>query len=395
VLSARVQWDEILKCASNAELQIIISNTTEVGLSLNSADNVNDTPPVSFPGKLLAFLHARYIALGGTKESGMVIIPTELIPGNGDLLRNICIELARLNKMNRDFIQWLSKANDFCNSLVDRIVPGKITGNEKLLIEKETGYSDDLMIMAEPYRLWAIETSDERTKTILSFSAADEGVVIAPDINKFRELKLRLLNASHTCTCGIAVLSGFITVKEAMANKSFNDFISVLLYNEIVPVIAGSDITPEEARQFAQKVLDRYRNPFIDHHWLSITLQYTSKFRMRDVPLLLKYYDKTGAAPAFMALGFAAYLLFMKGDTEFVKTGGENYISDDKAVFLQQKWNDDNIENVVLSILSDQDLWGTNLSLLPGFKESVANNLKGIMEKGMLKMTELAVKGPE
>ena len=225
VLSAKQQWNEILKCAAQPDLKIIVSNTTEVGISLNPDDNILDSPPVSFPAKLLAFLHARYTALGNNKVSGMVIIPTELIPGNGNALRNICIELARINKLDRDFIQWLSKKNDFCNSLVDRIVPGKLAEQERLLVEQETGYQDELMIMAEPYRLWAIETSDELTKERLSFSPADEGIVVAPDINKFRELKLRLLNGSHTFSCGLAVLSGFTTVKEAMANKSFNDYI--------------------------------------------------------------------------------------------------------------------------------------------------------------------------
>ncbi|MCW3117153.1 MAG: tagaturonate reductase [Chitinophagaceae bacterium] len=393
VLSAKEQWNEILQCASNPALQIIVSNTTEVGISLNPADQIHNGPPVSFPGKLLAFLLARYNAFGGSKESGMVIIPTELIPGNGDALRNICIELARLNKLDQDFIQWLSKENDFCNSLVDRIVPGKLSEKEKLLVERETGYQDELMIMAEPYRLWAIETSDQRTKDILSFSPADEGIVIAPGINKFRELKLRLLNGSHTFTCGLAVLSGFTTVKEAMANKSFNDFISELLYNEIVPAIVEKDLTLNEARQFAQKVLDRYRNPFIDHHWLSITLQYTSKMRMRNVPVLLKYFEKNDLPPVFMSLGFAAYLLFMKGDINYVKVGNGNYITDDKTVIIQQKWKEGDVGKVVSSVLGDIDLWGADLSVLPGLKEAVAVDLEKIMDKGMLKMTATIVKG--
>jgi tagaturonate reductase len=78
------------------------------------------------------------------------------------------------------------------------------------------GYQDDLMIMSEVYSLWAIETSNERSKEILSFSKIDEGVVIAPNINKFRELKLRLLNGTHTFSCGLAYLAGFDTVKDAM-----------------------------------------------------------------------------------------------------------------------------------------------------------------------------------
>jgi len=65
------------------------------------------------------------------------------------------------------------------------------------------------MIMAEPFCLWAIECADENVKQILSFAQADKRVVITADIEKFRELKLRLLNGTHTFSCGLAFLSGF------------------------------------------------------------------------------------------------------------------------------------------------------------------------------------------
>ena len=70
VLSARDQWAEILALASRPEMQVIISNTTEVGIQLVE-DDFRREPPVSFPGKLLAFLYARYQAFGGSRESGM------------------------------------------------------------------------------------------------------------------------------------------------------------------------------------------------------------------------------------------------------------------------------------------------------------------------------------
>src|ERR1700754_3428169 len=77
VLSANHEWSEILKCAHNPHMQIIISNTTEVGIQLVN-DDVHRHPPTSFPGKLLAFLYERYQAFAGSQQSGMVIVPTEL-----------------------------------------------------------------------------------------------------------------------------------------------------------------------------------------------------------------------------------------------------------------------------------------------------------------------------
>ena len=155
VLSAATQWELVLKCAHNPELTIIISNTTEVGIELVKEDILHH-PPTSFPGKLLAFLHERYKAFDGSAQCGMVIVPTELISDNGKKLESIVFELAHLNGLDGNFIDWLEQHNHFCNSLVDRIVPGKPSADKKQLLESQLGYQDDLITMSEVYSLWAI-----------------------------------------------------------------------------------------------------------------------------------------------------------------------------------------------------------------------------------------------
>jgi tagaturonate reductase len=196
VLGAKTEWQRILECAHNPEMKIIFSNTTEVGIHLTD-DNINSQPPVSYPGKLLAFLFERFKAFNGSKESGMVIVPTELITDNGSKLESIVLELAHRNDLDYHFIEWLENHNKFCNSLVDRIVPGKPNATETKKIEAALGYEDDLLTMSELFRLWAIE-GDEKVKNILSFSKADPAMIITPDITLFKELKLRLLNGTHT-----------------------------------------------------------------------------------------------------------------------------------------------------------------------------------------------------
>lgn len=375
VLSATTQWNEILACATNPELQVIISNTTEVGITLITSDATTDTP-TSYPGKLLLFLLKRYEHFKGSSEAGMVIIPTELITDNGARLKAIVTELARLKNLSDGFIYWLHSANDFCSSLVDRIVPGKPSSDEQNLLEKELGYTDELMIMSETYRLWAIETEQERTKKILSFAEADDSVVLASDINKFRELKLRLLNGAHTFSCGLAGLSGFTTVKEAMSDEYFNAFISALMLQEIVPVISTGNIGYKDAKTFALQVMDRFRNPYIKHQWKDIAVQYTSKMAMRNVPLIQESYKSVEANGNLMALGFASYLLFMKPSRSET---GKDYmnrnglpLNDDKIELLFAHWEkQDSIKQIIQSILSDQAIWGADLSQYPSFVTGV------------------------
>jgi len=381
VLSSETEWTEILECAANESLQIIISNTTEVGITLVETDNINNEPPVSFPGKLLSFLYRRYLEFKGTIESGMVIVPTELIVDNGTKLKSIVVELAKLNKLEESFIEWLHNANDFCNSLVDRIVPGSLPANDLKELEQNFGYADELAIMSEVYSLWAIETQSEKTKEILSFSLADKSCVITNDINKFRELKLRLLNGTHTFSCGLAYLSNFDFVNESMHHEGMKSFIHDLMMQEIAPCIISESITEEEARIFAESVINRFSNPYIQHKWLSITMQYTGKMKMRNVPLLLKYYELKGHVPKFMAMGFAAYLLFLrvteKVDDQYygIRNGEPYLINDDAAAYFYQLWQENDASQVAQKTLENKSLWGEDLAALPGFVEVVTNFL--------------------
>src|SRR5687767_277182 len=283
VLSASSQWREVLQCAANPEMQIIISNTTEVGIVSDMDDNISGSPPRSFPAKLLAFLYERYRLFNGDPSKGMVIIPTELITDNGKKLQAILEDLAKHNKLEPGFPGWLKNSNYTCSSLVDRIVPGKPPPAMQAGLETAYGYTDQLMIMSEAYHLWAIETDKEKVHEILSFRKTDPGLIITADLEVFRELKLRLLNGSHTFSCGLAFLSGFKTVKDAMNNADFAAFITHLMMQEIAPAITNKNISIDAAREFAGKVLDRFRNPHIEHQWLSITLQYSSKMKMRNI----------------------------------------------------------------------------------------------------------------
>jgi len=392
VLSAKDEWSEILQCAHNPNMQIIISNTTEVGIQLVQ-DDIHRLPPVSFPGKLLAFLLERYKAFDGSRQSGMVIVPTELIPDNGKKLESIVLELAHLNGLDDNFIQWLENYNYFCSSLVDRIVPGKPDATVRENMEKQFGYKDDLLTMSEVYRLWAIEGGDH-IKSVLTFASVDEGVVIAPDINLFRELKLRMLNGTHTLSCGLAYLGGFGTVKQAMDDADMQTFIARLMLNEIAAGIPY-EVDPGVAQTFGNKVLDRFANPNIEHLWINITMQYTSKMKMRNVPVILKYVERFKVVPENIALGFAAYLLFLKPvkkkqDKFYGEWQGKEYvINDDYAAYFFEKWSKLSPAQLADEVMADSALWGADLTALPGFAQAVKNNLASLIETGVIKTIQI------
>ncbi|MEI9956537.1 MAG: hypothetical protein WDM90_09605 [Ferruginibacter sp.] len=314
---------------------------------------------------------------------------------NGKKLEAIVLELAHLNGLEENFIEWLEKYNHFCSSLVDRIVPGKPDTAIKKSLEDELGYTDDLITMSEVYSLWAIE-GNENIASVLSFAAADKGVVITQDINVFKELKLRLLNGTHSLSCAVAFLSGMVSVKEAMDNPVISKFASDLMTNEIARAIPYN-LPDGEALAFAGKVLDRFRNPSIEHHWINISLNYTSKIEMRIVQVLQRYAELYKAVPENMALGFAAYLVFMKSvkidnDIFYGNFNGADYpVKDPKAGYFFEQWKNNAVPQIVKNVLSDTSLWNADLTGIPGFAEKVTENVEDILQYGMSEVLKGAV----
>ncbi|WGQ10348.1 tagaturonate reductase [Pedobacter gandavensis] len=387
VLTADKDWERILAIAVSKDLRLIVSNTTEVGIQLVK-EAVQQGSPSSFPAKLLAVLYTRFKALASeTDEYDLVVIATELIPDNGKKLEAIVFELAEYQGLGVEFVAWLKQHIHFCNSLVDRIVPGKPDAVVLKELEEELGYTDQLLIMAEPYRLWAIE-GGPKVERLLGLTGVDEGIIVKPDIEIYRELKVRLLNGSHTLAAAIAFLSGIPTVAEAMTEAPLKRYITKVMQKEIAPAIPY-EVAVALSAAFADSVIDRFANPFIAHSWINITFQYTMKIKIRVIPILLNYYKKYHQVPTNIALGFAAYLVFMRvsrassnGQYFGAYQGREYQITDDQVAYFHEKSRLPQ-EEYVQQVLADAGLWGADLSGLPGLKETITEQYQLILTSGM------------
>ncbi len=386
VLAAERDWKLLLEVAASETLELVVSNTTEVGI-VYMEERIGPESPLSFPAKLLSLLHHRFDTFSGDLSKGLVVIATELIPDNGKKLEAIVRQLATFNELSPAFFNWLAEANVFCNSLVDRIVPGKPSGEAWDIISKELGYDDQLMLMAEPYRLWAIEGGEE-VKKVLSFAQVDPGVIIAEDIEIYRELKVRLLNGTHTLTTAIAFFSGISTVSEGMKQEFLKDFVEDMMQKEIGPSIPYP-VDATHWRVFANHVKDRFANPFIAHLWTNIAFQYSMKMKIRVLPLLRTYFQRYGKVPFHMALGFAAFLKFMriqrKEGTQFFGEWNETpyIVTDDHATYFYENYQQhgDNFSKIVME---DEAFWGESLNAFPGFVDKVVELGKEIDTYGMV-----------
>ena len=386
-------YDAFASQAENPDLRFVISNTTEAGIAYHAGDRLEDRPQVSFPGKLCAFLYRRYKAFGGDASKGLVMIPCELIDKNGDNLRRIVLQYADEWKLEKGFVDWVENACDFCNSLVDRIVPGYPRAEADAICQK-LGYKDNLIDTAEIFHLWVIECHRRSYEDELPTAKAGLNVVWTDDMTFYRTRKVRILNGTHTMMSLASYLCGIDTVEDSVKSPVVGPFMRDGLFNEIIPSMDG-DV--EELKKYASDVLERFANPYIEHLLLSISLNSVSKFKTRDLPSVLGYVQKTGRLPQHLALSIAALIAFYRG-TEFEgdalvgdRNGGKYLIKDSREYLetfasiygAQHKCNGCLSKALCDGILTKEDWWGMDLTTIPGLRDAVEGYLVKIFDEGM------------
>ena len=357
-------YNAYLKLGENEDLKFVVSNTTEAGIIFDSSDKSFEALPLTFPGKLTSLLYHRFKAFSGDPSKGLVMIPCELIDKNGIQLKSTVLDYAKLWNLPVSFADWLNDHNVFCNTLVDRIVPGFPKENIKE-IQNALGFEDNMVVMAELFHFWVIE-GPENLQEIFPAGKAGLKVKFVKDQSPYRTRKVRILNGAHTALVPVAYLKGFRTVREAVEDKSIGKFIKDTIYNEIIPTL---DLPKEELEQFAADVLDRFLNPFIDHELISISLNSISKFKVRVLPSLLEYHSKTGAWPKNLTKSMAALIKFYNG-----KSGGESIpLKDDRTVleFFEKIWKEEDLSVIVSETLGRVDFWGGDLRQYEGLEEEV------------------------
>lgn len=336
------QYEEYITLAENPDLRVLVSNTTEAGIEYLGTEKLSDMPPQSYPAKLTQFLYRRFQA--GLK--GMILLPCELIDNNGDNLKNCVLKYADLWELGGEFKAWLEQDNDFCNTLVDRIVTG-YPRDEVEELTKVIGYQDNLIDTAEIFHLWVIEGHHEDE---LPFNKAGYNIVWTDDAKPYKKRKVRILNGGHTSMVLGAYLYGLETVGECLKDETVSAFLKTCIFDEIVPTLGNT----ETDIQFGKDVLERFSNPFIKHQLLSIALNSVSKFQVRVLPTILEYKEKFGSYPKALTFSMAALIAFYKTDKA---NDGEEIMS-----FMKTASVDD--------IMKREDYWHCDLTdMIPVVQE--------------------------
>ena len=379
-------YDEYLKAAENPDIRFIISNTTEAGIVYEDNDRLEDRPQNSFPGKVTSFLYHRYKFFDGDMDKGLLFLPCELIDKNGEILKEIILKLAKKWELEDGFIQWVDKANVFYNTLVDRIVPGYPKENADD-IQRELGYEDKFLVEGEHFHLWVIEGPKE-IKDEFPADKIGLNVLFVDDLTPYRTRKVRILNGSHTAMVPVAYLYGLDTVKDSVDDKVVGEFIRSVIFDEIV---SAMNFPKEESESFASDVLDRFRNPFIKHYLMSISLNSMSKFETRVLPSILEYIERKDNLPEKLLFSLAALIKFYKGERNGHRinlSDNPEYLDMFSKLWDQYDGTDEYLEYIVETVLGLSELWKMNLNEIEGLKDLVTRYLINIERNGM----EIALK---
>ncbi|MEQ3316315.1 tagaturonate reductase [Enterocloster clostridioformis] len=331
-------FESYMKLAENPDFRFIVSNTTEAGIEYVDSNQFTDAPARSFPGKLTQLLYKRF-RLG---LKGFIILSCELIDHNGEELEICCLRYADLWGLGEEFKTWLVQENDFCSTLVDRIVTG-FPRDEHEELCRRIGEQDDMMDTAEIFHLWVIQGSHEDE---LPLQKAGFHVVWTDNVDPYKKRKVRILNGAHTSMVLGAHLYGLKTVGECLKDEKVSALLRKCIFGEIIPAIGDT----EDNRKFGEAVLERFSNPFIKHMLLSIALNSVSKFRARVLPTILEYRDMFGSCPQGLTFSLAALIAFYRTDDA----------NDSQEIMDFMK------TAPVEDILKREDYWGQDLSPLLG-----------------------------
>ena len=366
-------YDNYIALATDKDLKLIVSNTTEAGICFNASDDFNGFENITYPAKLTKFLFERYNA----GLDGVYMMPVELIDNNADELYKCVSEYIKLWRLPEGFKKWNDEKCFYCNTLVDRIVSGFPRDEEtKNHLWNLIGGKDELVSVGEPFGLWAVENKGEIGKYVLSGRHNIE-VVLTNDIKYYKKRKVRVLNGSHTNLVPAGLYLGKVTVDECMNDDKISAFVNDTLKNEIIPFVSD-DIAA--TTDFAHSVTERFLNPYLNHQLLSISLNSISKWRARDLPSFKDYYEKFGKIPTNLTIGFSYLMAIYSG----IYFGGDGkYYVDLPARTVEIKDDEAHLKYFanggrVSDFMKDASVWGEDLSVYEGFIETVEKNVAKI-----------------
>ncbi|MFG6653022.1 mannitol dehydrogenase family protein [Scandinavium sp. M-37] len=332
---------------------------------LIAADLQNPHQPTSAPGVVVEAL-ARRKAAGLPAFS---VMSCDNMPENGHVLGKVVRAYARA--LNGDLAEWIEQNVTFPSTMVDRIVPA-VTPETLDKIEAITGVRDPAGVACEPFRQWVIEDNFVAGRPQWEKAGAE----LVSDVIPFEEMKLRMLNGSHSFLAYLGYLAGYQHINECMEDDNYRRAAHALMLKEQAPTLKVQGV---DLGRYADLLIDRYSNPALRHRTWQIAMDGSQKLPQRMLDSVRWHLAKNNDF-SLLALGVAGWMRYVDGIDE---QGNAIEVCDPLLSTIQTVvQNSAQGEARVKALLGIDAIFGNELPQESQFVTQVTDAYLSLLEKG-------------
>ncbi len=381
VVVARENPEILLRRMADPATKIVSLTITEKGychdpatgkLDQKHPDIVHDLAHPAAPRSAIGFVVE---ALRRRRDAGaapFTVLCCDNLPSNGKLVGGFVSDFARLH--DDTLASWIATNAAFPSTMVDRIVPAAADADlaaAKVL----TGLTDEAPVAHEPFRQWVIEDAfvgGARPRW------EEAGAQIVSEVAPFENMKLKLLNASHSALAYLGYLAGHETITETVSNPIFRQYVQKLWHREIIPVFPATPGMDLDA--YVAALLVRYSNPAIRHRTWQIAMDGSQKLPQRLLGTIRARLQAGLPLPA-LALAVAVWMRYVGGIDE---KGAPIDVRDPLAKLLREKLDaaGNDARARVAALLGVTAVFGDDLGHNAAFRDAVTSAYAALLATG-------------
>ena len=379
---AMEEAEAILAKIADKSIRIITLTITEGGYNMekSTGEFILDDPTIQHdlqnplsPKTVFGFIAEglrRRKALG---NGPITILSCDNLQHNGNTARKAFCTFFKAQ--DEELAAWVAENVTFPNSMVDRITPATRPEDIERLNEKN-GTEDKAPVYCEDFIQWVIEDN------FIAGRPAWEsvGAEFTDDVTAYENMKLSLLNASHTLLSYPSFLSGYRKVDDAMHDERIAKFVRVFMDEDITPYVPAPGNTDLEL--YKQTLVERFGNRSVSDQVARLCFDGISKFPVYVMPNLIKMIAD-GAELKRVAYLIAAYRHYLKYKVDDKGTSFEVaepwLTAEDEALIA----SDNPVDFLGLSAFSSTDLKASQ-----AFVELYLQMVSNIKQQGAMPVLE-------
>ncbi len=303
--------EAVFKALVQPEVAIVSLTVTEKGYCHTPAtgtilldhplivhDLANPQQPKSAPGVIVEAL-ARRKAAG---LSAFSVMSCDNMPENGHVTRNVITAYA--DALDPELGTWIKAHVTFPSTMVDRIVPA-VTAETLSQVAQATGVVDPAAVACEPFRQWVIEDNFVAGRPAWEKAGAE----LVKDVLPYEEMKLRMLNGSHSYLAYLGYLAGYQHISDCMQDENYRRTAHALMVHEQAPTLKVQGV---DLGKYADSLIARYTNPALRHRTWQIAMDGSQKLPQRWLDSI-RWHLAHGSRFDLLALGVAGWMRYVGG----------------------------------------------------------------------------------